>query len=102
METKEIVSEPVAKSEIPLTKINFIKGIFEITGTKGNSDDVRVSAKPIKAMTYRVNVFFKDNDHDFVTLWFIAKSFYIRFEEDGKPVIVEQYISPRLLTGASS
>ena len=102
METKEIVSEPVAKSEIPLTKINFIKGIFEITGTKGNSDDVRVSANPIKAMTWCVNVFFKDNDHDFVTLWFIAKSFYIRFEEDGKPVIVEQYISPRLLTGASS
>jgi len=101
METKEIVSEPVAKSEMPPTKINFIKAIFEITGTKGNSDDVRVSAKQLNAMTWRVNVLFKDNDHDFVTLWFIAKSFYIRFEEDGKPVIVEQYISPRLLTGAS-
>ncbi len=101
METKEIVSEPVAKAEIPATKINFVKAIFEITGTKGNSDDVRVSANPIKAMTWRVNVFFKDNDHDFVTLWFIAKSFYIRFEEDGNPVIVEQYISPRL-NGASS
>ena len=101
METKELVSEPVAKAEIPATKINFVKAIFEITGTKGNSDDVRVSANPIKAMTWRVNVFFKDNDHDFVTLSFIAKSFYIRFEEDGKPVIVEQYISPRL-NGASS
>ena len=101
METKEIVSEPVAKSEIPPTKINFIKAIFELTNTDGSSD-VRVSANPIKSMTWRVNIFFKDNDHDFVTLWFIAKSFYIRFEEDGKPVIVEQYISPRLLTGASS
>jgi len=100
METKEIVSEPVAKSEMPPTKINFIKAIFELTNTDGSSD-VRVSAKPIKPMTWRVNIFFKDNDHDFVTLWFIAKSFYIRFEEDGKPVIVEQYISPRLLTGAS-
>ena len=101
METKEIVSEPVAKSEIPPTKINFIKAIFELTNTDGSSD-VRVSANPIKSMTWRVNIFFKDSDHDFVTLWFIAKSFYIRFEEDGKPVIVEQYISPRLLTGASS
>jgi hypothetical protein len=100
METKEVVCEPVAKPETPATKINFVKAIFEITDTKGNSD-VRVSANPIKAMTWRVNVFFKDNDHDFVTLWFIAKSFYIRFEEDGKPVIVEQYISPRL-NGASS
>jgi hypothetical protein len=36
METKEIESEPVAKSEIPPTKINFIKAIFELTNTMEN------------------------------------------------------------------
>lgn len=101
METDELTSETVIRPEKTTPKTNFTKAILEITGTSGNSDNLRIAITPVMAMTWRVNVFFRDHEHHLVGLWFIAKSFYLRFGDDGKPVIVEQYISPRL-NGVSS